>query len=72
MRLCFEWAVTHSRTQVQHPATWRSQPCLTARPLWLQTPARRWLAQLLINVGFPEAAAALASDIVAPTPLTTS
>ncbi len=30
---------------------------------------RRWLAQLLINVGFPESAAQLAHDIVAPTPL---
>jgi len=32
----------------------------------------RWLAQLLVNVGFPEPAATLATDIVAPTPLTTS
>lgn len=30
---------------------------------------RRWLAQLLINVGFPESAAALAHDIVTATPL---
>lgn len=34
---------------------------------------RRWLAQLLINVGFPDAAGALGTtDIVAPTPLTAS
>eukprot|EP00798_Chlamydomonas_sp_ICE-L_P013176 gene13176-30662_t len=33
---------------------------------------RRWLAQLLMNVGFPDAAAQLANDIVNPTPLTTS
>ncbi|KAF5840492.1 cell differentiation family, Rcd1-like-domain-containing protein [Dunaliella salina] len=33
---------------------------------------RRWLAQLLVNVGFPDPAATLAPDIVAPTPLTTS
>ncbi|PNH09576.1 Cell differentiation protein rcd1, partial [Tetrabaena socialis] len=32
---------------------------------------RRWLAQLLINVGFPDAAAALgALDVVQPTPMT--
>ncbi|MEW5318757.1 MAG: hypothetical protein WDW38_009951 [Sanguina aurantia] len=31
---------------------------------------RRWLAQLLINVGYPEAATVLANDIMAPTPLT--
>mmetsp|Transcript_35586 Transcript_35586/g.79047 ORF Transcript_35586/g.79047 Transcript_35586/m.79047 type:complete len:291 (+) Transcript_35586:116-988(+) len=31
---------------------------------------RRWLAQLLMNVGFPDAASALANDIVTPTPLT--
>lgn len=30
---------------------------------------RRWLAQLLVNVGFTEAAHQLAHDIVAPTPL---
>lgn len=30
---------------------------------------RRWLAQLLINVGFPESAAQLAQDVVHPTPL---
>ncbi|KAJ9512796.1 hypothetical protein QJQ45_028989 [Haematococcus lacustris] len=30
---------------------------------------RRWLAQLLLNVGFNEAASALAHDIVMPTPL---
>lgn len=30
---------------------------------------RRWLAQLLVNVGFTDAAAQLAQDIVAPTPL---
>ena len=29
----------------------------------------RWLAQLLMNVGFPESAAGLATDIVSPTPL---
>ena len=32
----------------------------------------RWLAQLLMNVGFPDAANQLANDIVNPTPLTTS
>lgn len=33
--------------------------------------ACRWLAQLLINVGFPDAAAALgALDVVQPTPMT--
>lgn len=31
---------------------------------------RRWLAQLLMNVGFPDSAAALGTDIVNPTPLT--
>lgn len=31
---------------------------------------RRWLAQLLMNVGFPDSAAALQTDIVNPTPLT--
>jgi hypothetical protein len=30
---------------------------------------RRWLAQLLINVGFPDSAQQLAHDIVQPTPL---
>lgn len=30
---------------------------------------RRWLAQLLMNVGFPESAQALGTDIVQPTPL---
>ena len=30
----------------------------------------RWLAQLLMNVGFPDAAAALGTDIINPTPLT--
>jgi len=30
---------------------------------------RRWLAQLLFNVGFADAATALATDIVSPTPL---
>lgn len=33
---------------------------------------RRWLAQLLLNVGFPDAAATLATDVVGPTPLTAS
>jgi hypothetical protein len=31
--------------------------------------SRRWLAQLLINVGFPDSAQQLAHDIVQPTPL---
>jgi hypothetical protein len=30
---------------------------------------RRWLAQLLINVGFPEAAAQLSNEMLQPTPL---
>lgn len=30
---------------------------------------RRWLAQLLANVGFPDAAATLVQDVIAPTPL---
>ena len=32
----------------------------------------RWLAQLLVNVGFPDAAATLTNEIVTPTPLTTT
>ncbi len=30
---------------------------------------RRWLAQLLVNVGFPEAAAQLSNEMLQPTPL---
>ncbi|KAI8472584.1 MAG: Rcd1-like protein [Monoraphidium minutum] len=30
---------------------------------------RRWLAQLLINVGFPDAAAQLSNEVMTPTPL---
>jgi CCR4-NOT transcription complex subunit 9 len=30
---------------------------------------RRWLAQLLVNVGFTDSAAQLSADVLTPTPL---
>lgn len=75
---CLTDEIGHARTQTHtHRAREALRQCL---PDLLRNPqftgclksddtTRRWLAQLLVNVGFTDSAAQLSADVLTPTPL---